>query len=482
MHRLITIFGLLTLLGGLTCPAYAGIRVFFDWGIFGASWTDIDGNQRRTVLGPFYEQANGDEGTLSAIRPFWSGAYSTRRDQTVNEFLWPLANSRRDGAAWTWRFGTVMGFYDDVSDPNGRYRLWALPFYFQGRDKNGEDYRALFPIGGTINEFLGRDTNQFFLFPLYGRQVINDVETTNYLWPIFSRTIGDRDDRFRIFPIYGHSRREGMGEKRFVLWPFWTDVRYDWEGSKGQGWILFPLFGHLKLQDQESYWVIPPFFRYAVGEEGNSRLHGPWPFFQKTTGESEKLYIFPLAGEKKIGHVTKSFLLWPFVFRDKLERNEYTLTRNYVMPFLYYFNKVPRNSEEKASTYLKIWPFFSWEDGDRGQRLRMLELWPVRNQGSIERNLAPLWRLAQYQSNGTDSDTEILWGTYRRIKRGDEVYTSIFPLYESQKNLGPPQFKTWSVLKGLIGYERREKSRKVKLLYFINIPWGSSGNVKEAIP
>jgi hypothetical protein len=139
---------------------------------------------------------------------------------------------------------------------------------------------------------------------------LNEIEATSYVWPFYSRTKGPGLERFRVFPFYGYSDKKGVGRKTFVMWPFWNQVRYTLPKSRGTGWILFPLLGHLKLTDQETWWFLPPIFRYTIGEEQN-RLFGPWPIIQKGEGEVDKFYIFPLYGRKQHAGIDSRFLLWP---------------------------------------------------------------------------------------------------------------------------------------------------------------------------
>jgi len=66
--------------------------------------------------------------------------------------------------------------------------------------------------------------------------------------------------RWRVFPFYGISRSDDRWTKRFVMWPFWTSVKYEYPNQKGGGFILWPLFGKVDVGENYSRSFLPPFF------------------------------------------------------------------------------------------------------------------------------------------------------------------------------------------------------------------------------
>ncbi|MFA7256724.1 MAG: hypothetical protein WC047_04040, partial [Kiritimatiellales bacterium] len=153
---------------------------------------------------PLYDNLTTTNGSFFAVRPFYS--HTVVEEGHIHDYFWPLysrkefkeeQSSRALIFWWTHRF--------DVSEKNPRQQRWLLPVYFQGHDVNGERYFAIFPLGGTIREFLGRDEIMFVLFPMFGKSRINDVKTTSVLWPIYSHTRGTGIERDRVFPIFGKS-------------------------------------------------------------------------------------------------------------------------------------------------------------------------------------------------------------------------------------------------------------------------------------
>lgn len=466
---LISLWLLLTLTGGLTVAESPPV-ITHDWGPFFSSWTDVHGNQRTRFLGPVGEHmVSPDEDTLHAFRPLYYTWRVENEDVRRSEVLWPLYVRRSREERVYWRFLLTFFWNWDVEDSESRWRLWSLPFYFQGRDTHGESYVALFPLAGRIHEFFFWDRIDFMLFPLYMESRLKEIEATSYLWPIYSRASGPGVDRFRIFPFYGYSDMENVGRKIFVLWPFWNQVRYTMPKSQGKGWILFPLLGHLRLTDQETWWLLPPIFRYSSGEDQN-RLFAPWPIVQMEEGEVDKFYIFPIYGRKQHRGIDRRFLLWPIGHYEKSEQVTGSKTKFFVVPFVQHFRKKPSEvmgGDAQSSSYTKIWPLFSHlskEDGDI-RRTAFLELNLLRG-GAVERNYAPFWQFYVREQVRDEVDTEIFWGLYRYAARGEEYrYRSLFPLFSWSRGEDEGHF---SFLKGLLGRRREGEKSVWQVLYLFN--------------
>jgi hypothetical protein len=442
------------------------LPVSIDLGFFIALYETLDGVHRATALGPLYESRTTPAGDrFQAYRPFYNRVEIPDQKLVQQELLWPLATTRvRDGKA-TWRFLSVYGWNDDINDPKARARVWGIPFYFQGRTREGETCFGLFPIYGAMQDFFGRDDMTWVLFPLYSSHGVNDVRTVNILWPIFSRTQGGDVDRLRVFPFYGHSTLEGKMEKRFILWPFWTDVKYDYPGASGGGFVFFPFYGHVKLEDQETTWILPPFFRFSKGN-GNTKVFGPWPFFQSSTGKVEKQYYFPLLGEKNTGNVTSQFFLWPIASRETVYHEDHVIDRAQIMPFWYQITWTPTVEGGLDRRYFKFWPILRYERDGEQVKFNVPALWPLRDTGPVERNFAPFWRLINYSEKGDEIESDMFWGLIRHQQRGDASYRSIFPFWESSEATDPEK-KSWRILKGLVGHKRTNDTNHWQLLYLL---------------
>jgi hypothetical protein len=406
---------------------------------------EIDGD-------PIYQRSSATNGVeFLAVRPFYSSSVDPEGERWRRDYLWPLYTRKGFQDEKYARF-LFFAYANDFSEDDDRHRTWVLPFYFQGTDAAGEKYFAIFPIGGTIHEFAGRDEIWFVLFPLFGKSHVNDVRTTTVLWPIYSSTHGEKVDRFRIWPLYGRSDLHGEFRKKFILWPIYNSVKYTNERNPGGGYILFPLYGKVKTELADNYWLIPPFFRYTTSEN-QWIVHAPWPFIQLADGTMYKRIFWPLYGKKQLGTLTRQFFLWPLIWNNKTEYAAHIQHRRFALPFFYYSTDVATHATrehavgEDFTKYWKLWPLMSWErkEGRSRSRFRTLELWPLRNTPGIERNWAPYWTLYRRMNVEGEIGHHLLWGLYRQTRSTNQL--------------------EWSLLKGLAGYKKTENSRRYRFLF-----------------
>jgi len=451
----------------------------YDYGIFASKLRDVDNATAFKALGPLVEHREArDDSDFFAIRPFYSDLSTPFFERSRQEYLWPLATIRHFKDQLNWRALILAHGIDfDVNDPQSPYRFRVLPIYFQGRNSAGKDYLAVFPLGGTIYDILGRDKATFVLFPLWARSSINDVVTTDWLWPIVSKTSGPGVSRFRVFPFYGYSFRQDRFRKRFILWPFWTDAVWTTPGESGSGFILFPLFGHSKTEIEETWNFLPPFFRFTDGEK-RDLIYAPWPFFQMIDDEDlQKLYFWPLWGRKEIGALQSSFLLWPLGWQRRLDMGERERIRTMFLPFYYHFRLQTQFDREESGSevlerYLQIWPLFAYEREGERSSFSFPELWPGPTLGPIERNWAPIWRLYTRQRRDDRVDTELLWGLFRHRREGQHAReTTLFPLFSCERD---GEDRGWSFLNGLAGMSRNGTNRTMRLLYIFE--FGDGGD------
>jgi hypothetical protein len=444
----------------------------FDLGFVASRDTTPEGADRLRILGPFFERTAGTNDTvLLALRPFYSRLEEPASDRRVCDLLWPAGSCKDLGDDTDWRLLTVLGHDFDRRDPASRYRVWALPVLFWGRDAHGEEYAAVFPFAGEINEFLGRDRFAFSMFPLFSVSALNDLRTWNVLWPVLSSTESDHLSRFRLFPLYGVYRSDGEFEKRFVLWPLWTSATYRRPGSAGSAWILFPLAGRLNMQHQQAWMFLPPFFRWSRAGEIRSG-YALWPVLQYSDGPVRKFYLWPLAGKKTTDREKYRFVLWPIFSQTQDERIEGTVRRTLILPVLYVEKRHVKGAADQPahSHTVKVWPLGSYRREPGQLSVRALDLWPIKETGPVERNWAPFWTLYTHRRAGADIRDEFLWGLVRHRTSGPgSSRTSIFPLASWSREEGENASREWSVLHGLVGYRRDSNGAAVRLLYVFNI-------------
>lgn len=405
-----------------------------------SAFAEIDGD-------PLYANVVESNETFYAWRPFYSS--STEPERWRKDYLWPLYTKKGFKEEQYSRF-LFFGYSTDFSPETDRERNWIIPFYFQGTSKDGHDYLAIFPFGGTIYEFLGRDKVTFVLFPFYATSDINEVHTTTILWPFGSKATGDKVYRFRAFPFYVNNTLKGEFVKKYYLWPIVSTVEYTNDRNTGGGVVVVPIYGKIKTERADNYWVIPPFFRYMSGEN-QWIVSAPWPFIQLAGGEMRKRIFWPFYGKKELGTLTRQYWLWPLVWNNLTQYSAHKQHRRKLVPFVHYQSDTVTKDTKKhtegdvTSRYWKLWPLMSWDRvGDRS-RFRTLELWPLRNTPGIERNWAPWWTLYRRMDIEGETGHHLLWGAYRQTRS--------------------PELFEWSLLKGLAGYKKTENDRRYRFLF-----------------
>jgi len=442
-----------------------------DWGPLFSRLREPDGSTwRERALGPVWERrTTTNSQTAVVLRPLWSREAVADANRVEGEWAWPLGEYARFGREYGWRFGVAWYRCFDASSASARWRFWLLPIYLQGRSARGHTYAAVFPLGGHIEEFFGLDTCDFVLWPLWSHYRVSGQTTTDILFPFWSESHGPRGERWRIFPFYGRAVRYGQYEKRFVLWPIWTWARYEYPGSEGTGWILFPLYGHMDLSDQRSHLYLPPFFRVTRGQRMD-RIDAPWPFLQYQVGQRSRWHVWPLFGRSTDPHVDRAYALWPILWRSRVSR-EHAVERSYwLVPFVYWHTFTPRDEESapQAAQAWKLWPLAQGSASAEAAAWRMLALWPTRDFAPVERSWSAWWTLAEYKRIQSASQFEALWGIVRWARDAERTRASLFPLCSVEVRQDGSE---WSVLKGLLGFEATPERANIRLAWWVNIPW-----------
>jgi len=451
---------------------------------------DVHGVPGIRILGPLAEQRVAEDGkTFTAVRPFWSRVTDPAADRTVSDIAWPLGMVKTRMGEQDWRFFPAFGHDFDTEQDESRHRWTVFPLLFGGRTKEGGRYFAVFPLGGTLHEFLGRDRIFFALFPLYAYSTIKDHQTHSVLWPVYSRTTGTGVYKFRIWPFYGISVNDDRWTKRFVLWPFWTSVQYNFPDQQGGGFVLFPLYGRVDVGDRHSRMLLPPFFKVEWAGEDHLAWNAPWPFVQYSRGEVDKFYLWPFFGRKAKERERQWFALWPLVSARRNDLPAATVRRFQALPLVFHESRhallpaagdgAARIEQDDADArYFKLWPLISYRRENDVSQFRALALWPLKQTPGIERNWAPLWSLFSRERAGDVRQTELLWGLYRHRRSGRERQVSLFPLLQTASGKEDSS-RSWSLLYGLAGYERDGLHKEFRLLYFLRFGRRSSVPVPD---
>ena len=102
-----------------------------------------------------------------------------------------------------WQLFQLISFAGGQDQNNSeKKRFTIFPLYFQQRSpRTNDNYTAVVPIYGHIQDQLMRDKIFFVMFPIYSQTQKRDVVTDNYLFPIFDVQHGDGLHGWQFWPL-----------------------------------------------------------------------------------------------------------------------------------------------------------------------------------------------------------------------------------------------------------------------------------------
>ena len=365
------------------------------------------------VLGVVLVFFSSAEEVTEGIPPLYSTVQGGEVERL--DVLWPLYSRTQSEQDKSQRF-LWIGF-ERTLPKQERSRTMLLPFWFSGVTGKGVSYRAFFPLGGTIYDFLMFDQVQFYLWPLYAKTSVNDQKSEMILWPLYSRTQAPDVERLRFFPFYGRSQKEGVERSRFIMWPFYTSVEALSERG-GEGFIFFPFYGQIDAPHLQTRWFLPPFFRFSDAPEQRTR-YVLWPFIQWAEGTVEKRYLWPVLGRKKVEEDRSGFIAWPLI-KWNASGDEKSGGQQVQVAPIYRHRSTWDASRAIYESEWKLWPLASGIRVDKRSVIEVLALWPFERAAVIERNWAPCWRLFRVEKSENEVEWSLLHGLLGYKRSGEQ--------------------------------------------------------------
>lgn len=385
-----------------------------------AGVTDTD------ALIPFlFAQESADIRT-SGLRPLWVSERDESRSRSECDFIPPLGRYVSDEEGTRLRFWPLYWYEKTYHSGAGEDVDWILfPILFGGHSHDGENYFAVFPLGGHIRDFLGFEHFIFVLWPIYQQTTVAKSEgkesTSHMFLLLFGWTEGgNRDGSFQILPFYMRRVWEGKYRKYSVLWPFfhyqrnrldtkhpstlhsfWPLYSYESSGIHYQLGMIGPVLflGPLIQMARET----PEKWEGEPNEEGNSfYLYDlPWPLirFEKKR-EFKRTRVIPFyASFNEPGFESSAYLI-PFFWLRKEWNEAYEKRDFFFVPFYHQSRKVYKAGEGEDS-YVHLWPLFhSTSNADGSRDFSTLSLLPLRVQkyvSALDKVLWPFWNLYRYR-------------------------------------------------------------------------------------
>ncbi len=429
------------------------LPLIFHGHLAGEKWKDApDGTElSHTVVFPFYWDFRY-KGEFYLHTPLFG--YSEWKDGNFWHFMLPLLWHREDASQGLDEWHALYPLFASIREGR-KHTTRALPFYWHYRNREpnpGPDDllegRVVFPLywsyrwkdsGFTgLMPFFWKYTKKDFLHYsvllnafFYTRDDMKNHTEVGVLWPLFQHIETPRRTWTHILPVYFSERSRGVhGEEgATVVFPFFWDFFRPHDRTT----CVFPFFWHSKRGDHFSHTNILGIF-------------ADWK------SDSEK--------KTSSGSVLSPLVMW-----GSTENSSYF----HLAPFLWTW------AEENRSSTLLVPPLFYRHKDVEADSLHWWALWP----------------LADYQSNGNESDFSVLWQlmTYHSEVDGDWDFRVLYKFLEFKKEKGTtvyafrpviPLFKyveeedwyMFEVLQSFVGFVNDNGEKKLTLLWVIPIRWG----------
>lgn len=491
-----------------------GIRAR-DVGPFAELREGDDGSSTGHVLWPLFSWHRSLDERSFALRPLIAAeSHPGRKDV---EILWPLISYRREGEDKTLYIRPLFMYKRRVRPgPDGREvdTDWFLfPLLFGGRDSKEGSYFGIFPLGGVAKGQLGKKKISFFLWPLWMATEDVRYESVNFMWPFIAYWKGPEAEGRRLWPFFGVNRREGRFDRRFILWPLWSHWRMGLDTKyPGEAIFFFPFYGRIRTEIadeggrrpfRDSITVLWPLFSYQrLTARNMEALHVPWPFIGLERADGLLVRKFwPIWGERKSNDRRDKFVLWPLyrrsIWHDQDEEHRWhnigilftsectrwvELENGRRLPPSWPedfgivgdprlvagthkpWETAPAGLEVRSKRWVQLWPLFHYKRDETGDRqFQFLSLLPQRASGRAESLWAPFYTLYRYERSGANKRESILFGLFRHFRGPEERYVNLAGIVSYHRRTGLS--RSFSLLGGLIGYERFEGKRSWRFLW-----------------
>ena len=448
--------------------------IFTLWPLVDYRDSPTEGYSNLSILGPLIKfQHRGDDRDF-AVRPFYFGTDNRRIGTAAADYLYPLASSDTSPESSSVQVLELYqkNIYRKDEEEKKEKGTMIFPFYISGRSEKYGPYTSFVPFYGDLYERFWKDEYHFIMFPLYGRTVKKGTTTSNYLYPIFSTTVGEKESGYQIWPIYGQSAKQGVYNKRFVICPFFMQEESGLDtDNPTRKFYLLPFYASTVSPKSSSHYYLWPFFGHKTDREGNQEEWDYfWPFWRKVQGEKRTLNSYlPFYSLDQRAESSKRWIMWPLFKHEEIGSAVFRQNRDNILYFLYTDDRQswPKASGEKRRTAL--WPIYIYNLNPQGIKSLSIPapVEPILDKEGIEKGWAPLWRLYQQKWNDKgDSAVSVFWNLYWHERRGADIAYEFYPFLAYRSEQKQSDIK---IIKGLVRF-RDDDGRKG--LTFFWLPFG----------
>ena len=457
----------------VACRRICGLLLalsFFPKGLFGADnfvagplfsqfALTLDTGYRTEIMGPFFYNEKRDSEQTWGVAPLFSHGTDPGVESEEDDLLYPVFTYRRFGTEYRWQLGQLLSIAGGESPQGGgQKRFTVFPLYFQQRSPiKEENYTALVPFYGHLQNRLYRDEIFLVMFPIFSETRKRDVITDNYLFPFFDLRHGDGMHGWQFWPLVGTEHKDvtaqtnGFGEIEtipgydnfFALWPIHfrqnTGIGTD-DPAKFRADL--PFYSVERSPQRDSTSVFWPFFTWVDDRGEHYReWEGPYPFVVVARGTGKTITRFwPLFNRAHSDTLENDYYLWPLYRYDRLSGS--TLDERRLRILLYLFvNVTEKNLDAGTQRHrVDLWPLFTYQrDFNGNNRLQILALIEPMLPGnrSVEYNWSPFWSLWRSENNPRtrSASQSLLWNLYHHeTAPAAKEYSFMFGLFQYHSN------------------------------------------------
>ena len=421
----------------------------------------------------FYGQPAPEGGRVSGFRPIYLERHAPNGVLAEAAFLYPLYIYRSYGDTYESslfdlinRYGRKDGAPASSRTEEQTFDVW--PFYFSRETGDPTtSYHAVFPIAGTVQDFLGMQKVSWVLFPLYVQSEHHGAVTTATPWPILRVTHG-AEEGFALWPLFGHDERPGAFRKSFYLWPLIWDNTIQPPEDKPAGTPptrqvgFLPFYAAERGPGKVNEAYLWPFFGYT-DRTAPDRYHETryfWPFLVQGRGDSQYVNRWgPIYTHSIRKGIDKTWYGWPLWREVRLNEGGVDQTKKQLFYFVYFdlVQRSPTNPSAAPAEKLHVWPIFSlWDNGAGHRQFQFpspLEVF-FPNTNEVRENWSPFFSLYRSDCRATgDRRSSVLWDavTWESHPRQERSSFHLGPLVSMELS---PEEDRWSVASGLFGWKR----------------------------
>ncbi len=440
-------FGLLLVVAALATATAA------DWTPFDqVSSTVREPGERHETLGPLLSGEVHGRQRWWALSPLLVDLEDPEIGRRHFDLLYPLLTYDRFESESRWQFLQWLNFatsqpITDGTNSDPKIRRNFFPFVFSQKTRAGtNDYFAVVPFYGRMNNHLFRDEIRFVALPLWVVTQKRGVETVNVPAPFFHLRRGAGVKGWQLWPVFGHEAKEITWktnlldepvlipghEKWFAAWPLAFTSRFGLGTTNPVSErMVLPLVALTRSPGRDTTTFLWPFFTHTDDRLGRYSEWGvPWPFLGWAEGEGKTARrLWPMFGTERTPTRTREFYGWPFYKHRRITKPALVSDRWQSLFFLYDHSRDVSVPTGARSERRDLWPLFWWKrefDGrERFQALNFLETL-LKNNETIERAYGPLWTVYRRDANPARDMTSqsVLWNLWRRETDTNAVTTS----------------------------------------------------------